>query len=94
MCVPAMAFLVWAVPATRDPRIWLFCLIVALIGLFGIMAVDVGLFLIGGGKISESFQRAVFAVITSTDFPFVAIAIGSVINEWVTRRRKSAYPIA
>ena len=83
-----MAFLIWAIPETRNPRIWRFCFVFAIVGLIGYMVFDVSRYLIGSGKANEGFMRAVFAMITSTDFPFVAVAVGSVINGWLTRRWK------
>jgi len=64
----------------RLGRIWLVCLAVVSLGIAIFAGVDLQQYLWGGGASADSFQRVFYTVITSTDFPMIAVWVGSVIN--------------
>ena len=86
--VPGTLFVVWAFPAGRQPIIWSVIFGVAIAGLAAVVGLDLFVFFTQrGGGLSHGPMRAVFAVIMSTDFPLVALAVGSFAC-WMVSRRK------
>ena len=83
-------FVVWTIPKSRNPRIWLICLGVATLGLLGVIGIDLFDYNAFKGPMDKSFNRAVFAVIMSTDWPLVALVIGSIINWTISKRALKA----
>lgn len=84
LLVPGMLFVVWAFPESRRQNIWLVSFAIAVLGLVGVIAIDLFGFLADGGEPSQVFVRALFAAITATEMPFVAMAIGSILNGFVS----------
>ena len=85
--VPGTLFVVWAFPAGRKSIIWSAVFGVAIAGLAAVVGLDLFVFFTQrGGSLSHGPMRAVFAVIMSTDFPLVALAVGSFACWMVSRR--------
>ena len=87
--VPGMLFVVWAFPAGRQPNIWSVAFAVAMLGLAGVVGFDLFGYFSQGEALSGGFMRAVFAVITTTDIPLIALAVGSLAC-WILTRRKGS----
>ena len=86
--VPGMLCVLWTVPESRQPWIWLISFAIAILGLVGIIGFDLFGFLAGGGNSEHGFMRAVFALIMLTDVPLVALALGSSLNWLISRRSR------
>jgi hypothetical protein len=83
-----MLFVVWAFPESRRPKVWATMLGVALLGILGVIGLDLFSFFSNGGQLADVWMRAIFSVIMSTDIPVVALAVGSVVNWVITRRQR------
>ena len=96
LTLPIMVFLIWGFPAMRRRRIWLGCLVLALVGLSVVAGLDLQQYLAEGGATGDSFRRIVYRIATATDLPLVAIAIGSFVNFlccfWVTKSSSQQDP--
>ena len=88
LVVPGMLFVAWGFPDARRRSIWWMCLAIALFGGVAWVGFDLTLYLSGGGK--NTLMRLVYAMIMSTDFPIVAMTIGSVLNLVICRNAKSS----
>ena len=83
--LPGTLFIVWAFPAGCQPRIWSAVFGIAILGIAVVIGLDLFGFLTQGGKISDGFMRAVFAVVMMIDIPLVALAVGSLACWLLTR---------
>jgi hypothetical protein len=87
--VPGALFVVWSFPARRQPNIWLVVLGIAIAGLAVVIGFDLfEYFTKRGGQLPHGFMRAVFAVIMSTDFPLVALAVGGFTGWMLTSGKR------
>ena len=84
-----MFLAVWAFPKLRNTTIWSVSFCVASLGLASFVGFDLMQFLSAGGLRSEAWRRALFVVITTIDFPMVALVLGCGIN-WVYSWRSSS----
>ncbi len=84
-----MLFVVWAFPESRHRKIWGFCFLLAMLGVAGIILLD--LFSSSGSTAKHgAWLGPMFAVLTATDIPVVALAIGSAINWFVSRKNPAS----
>ncbi len=91
--LPAMLFIVWAIPAARDRKIWELCLTLALLGIVVLITLEFAGFFPAAGHPHSLLTRITMLILTTTDFPVVAFAIGSIINWTVSKRiRRSSLP--
>lgn len=84
--LPGMLCVVWMLPESRQPWIWGLTFGIAVLGLIGLVGFDLYAFLSGGGKSEDGLRRAVFAILTATEIPFIAMAIGSAINWLISKK--------
>jgi len=85
-----MFLLVWGCPPLRRTRLWLWIGGLALLGVAALVGIDLQNFLAGDGNFADSPKRALFVLISSTDFPLMAAIVGTVVNTWACWRWQKA----
>jgi hypothetical protein len=86
--LPAMLFAVWAFPAARDRRIWELCLTVALLGIAVLITLELAGFFPAAGHPHSLLTRLTMLMLTTTDLPVMAFAIGSLLNWTLSNRTR------
>ncbi|MEM7784974.1 MAG: hypothetical protein AAF623_16615 [Planctomycetota bacterium] len=91
LIVPGMFLIPWASPASRRPLIWKLTGFAAIFTLICWLGIDLLSYLATDGLVGESPMRIIYAVLTLTDVPLLALILGSFLN-WISFRKSWPIP--
>jgi hypothetical protein len=87
LVLPAMFLMPWASKKMRLPKLWLAVFASALIGILIYVGIDLAQFFSNQGQANQGTMRVLFAVMSMTELPLIALAIGGIIN-WVYSKKQ------
>jgi uncharacterized integral membrane protein len=88
LVLPAMFLMPWASKKMRLPKLWLAVFASALIGILIYVGIDLAQFFSNQGQANQGTMRVLFAVMSMTELPLIAIAIGSTINWSYSKKQR------